>query len=186
MTTISIVHTKGGVGKTTSAIYLATAAKRRGIDVAVVDTDSQGSASKWAQAADDDGASMPFPVIDCRDRLEIPSNRLVFVDTPPGKSENITSAIKAADIILIPCGASPMDAERVWPTLDLTKGKPSLVLMTGVDLRSNLWKKVKTSVDNRAVTTDTVIPSRSAIKQAFGTIPEKLFAYEDLLTELGY
>lgn len=186
MTTISIVHTKGGVGKTTTSMYLAAAAQRRGIDVAVVDTDFQGSASAWAQAVEDDDLKLPFPVIEAKDGLVIPPHDLVLVDTPPGKSEAIVQAIKSADIVLVPCGASPMDAERVMPTIKMTTGRLTLVLMTGVDLRSRLWKSVKNSLDSEVATTATVIPSRSDIKRAFGTIPTRLYAYDDLLTELGY
>ena len=50
---ISFVHTKGGVGKTTSSILLATAAKRRGIAVEFFDADPQASASRWAEVARD-------------------------------------------------------------------------------------------------------------------------------------
>ncbi|MGB9307554.1 MAG: ParA family protein, partial [Mycobacterium sp.] len=41
----------GGVGKTTTAMFLAAAAVRRGIPVRVVDADPQGSASSWADRA---------------------------------------------------------------------------------------------------------------------------------------
>lgn len=51
MPVVSLVHTKGGVAKTTSAVYLAAAAHRRGIDVELVDADPQGSALEWAADA---------------------------------------------------------------------------------------------------------------------------------------
>lgn len=187
MTTISIVHTKGGVGKTTSAIYLATVAHLRGVDVVVVDADPQGSAVQWHKRALTRRNPLPFEVLPTDERagLKIPEGReLVIVDTPPGRSPLIPAAIEIADLVLIPCGASPMDAERVGPTLDLTAGYPTLVLMTGVDFRSSLWKGVKADVDTEATTTKTVIPGRSEIKRSFGTVPTKFFGYDDLLTEL--
>ena len=50
---ISIINLKGGVGKTTTAIALATAAQRDGKDVEVYDTDPQSSASLWAMSAEE-------------------------------------------------------------------------------------------------------------------------------------
>ena len=40
MPIFSLVHTKGGVAKTTSAVYLATAAHRRGIGVELIDAEA--------------------------------------------------------------------------------------------------------------------------------------------------
>ena len=54
----SLVHTKGGVAKTTTAMFLATAATRRGIPTRVLDADPQGSATSWAERA----ASMEMPL----------------------------------------------------------------------------------------------------------------------------
>lgn len=39
----SLVHAEGGVGKTTTAMFLAAAAVQRGVPVRVVDADPQGS-----------------------------------------------------------------------------------------------------------------------------------------------
>lgn len=178
MTVISAVHTKGGVGKTTTSIYLATAAAKRGLDVAVVDADHQRSASVWAEKA-----SMPFPVTEGINN--IPDNELVIIDTPPGKSERIQAAILLADLVIVPCGASPMDLARVWPTLEATMGSPSVVLLTQVDLRANMWKRIKDKLEAEGVVVfDTMIPQRQSTRKAFGTVPSDLGAYMDLLGEL--
>ena len=47
---IGVINIKGGVGKTTSSLAIATAAQRSGLSVTVVDTDPQGSATLWARA----------------------------------------------------------------------------------------------------------------------------------------
>ncbi|WP_374064888.1 ParA family protein [Corynebacterium belfantii] len=47
MTIIAISNLKGGTGKTTSAVLLATAFYRAGNSVTVVDLDPQGSATEW-------------------------------------------------------------------------------------------------------------------------------------------
>ena len=46
MRTLALTNQKGGVGKTTSAVTLAAVAAERGVDVLVLDLDSQGSATE--------------------------------------------------------------------------------------------------------------------------------------------
>ncbi|QDK03471.1 ParA-like dsDNA partitioning protein [Mycobacterium phage Lucyedi] len=185
MTTISIVHTKGGVGKTTSSIFLATAAARRGQDVVVIDGDPQRSAAVWAEAAQERGSALPFDVVESPTRLDL-EKELVIMDTPPGTSRNIQSAIDIADLAIVPCGCSPIDVERVWPTLDMTvKQCPAVVLLTQVDLRARLWEKVRSLLEKEGVPVmTTVIPQRQSIRRAFGTVPAEMHGYDDALTEL--
>jgi len=47
MTTVAVLSQKGGVGKTTLAVNLASELARDGSDVLVVDPDPQGAASRW-------------------------------------------------------------------------------------------------------------------------------------------
>ena len=44
---ITIAQQKGGSGKTTLAVNLAVAFTRRGMTVALLDTDPQGSLGRW-------------------------------------------------------------------------------------------------------------------------------------------
>ena len=55
---ISAMNLKGGVGKTTTAMALATAAEREGKSVEVYDCDPQSSASFWALLADQNNDSI--------------------------------------------------------------------------------------------------------------------------------
>lgn len=85
MRSISIVNTKGGVGKTTTAVYLATALAAQ-YRVILLDADPQGSATSWATDAFEAGDQLDFevrpanaPIVRrCRD---IDAD-LVIIDTP--------------------------------------------------------------------------------------------------------
>ena len=61
MPIFSLVHTRVAWPKTTSAVYLATAAARRGVDVVLVGCGPQGSALEWA--ADAAADPLPLPVV---------------------------------------------------------------------------------------------------------------------------
>lgn len=181
---ISIVHTKGGVGKTTSAIYLATAASKFGLDVAVFDADPQKSAVEWR---DDTEGGLPFPVIEADKKLAtMPANDLVLVDTPPGTAGVIQTAIDVADIVLIPCGPSPLDVKRVWPTLQSSRHKREVaVLLTGVNLGARLGIEVRSVLKEEGVNVlQTVIPQRETFRREYGDVPSKLHGYDDVLREL--
>ncbi|QBP31057.1 ParA-like dsDNA partitioning protein [Mycobacterium phage Refuge] len=183
MTTISIVHTKGGVGKTTSSMYLAFAASRLGMDVAVFDADPQKSATEWVM---DTKGGVPFPVIEARrGRFDLPPNDLVFVDTPPGTSGIIDAAVAAADLVIIPCGPSPLDIRRVWPTLEITAHKPTRVLLTAVDLRAKLGAEVRAALEAQGVSVFTnAIGRRESMRREYGTVPTHLNGYDDVLAEM--
>ena len=47
MKTVAIVCQKGGAGKTTVAVHLATAAAAAGYAAALIDLDPQGTAASW-------------------------------------------------------------------------------------------------------------------------------------------
>ncbi|AHG24255.1 ParA-like partition protein [Mycobacterium phage Echild] len=184
MTTISFVHTKGGVGKTTSSIYMALAAWHRGIDVCVVDADPQESALQWAA----DTVGVPFKMYKANRNLTIPDHTLVLVDTPPGTSDVIELAINAADLVIIPTGASPYDVRRVWPTLQITEHKKHQrgVLLTQVDLRARLHQEVRSTLTAQEVPVyETVICAKQQMRRDYGTVPKTLNGYDDLLSEVS-
>lgn len=119
MRVIAVLNQKGGVGKTTIAVHLARAFQLSGNQVLLVDSDPQGSARDWAAAKID----QPLTVIGVdRPTLERDIKRLVVgdgivvIDGAPQLKVMAASAIKAADLAIIPVQPSPYD---IWATAEL-------------------------------------------------------------------
>lgn len=118
MTTIAVLQQKGGAGKTTIATHLARALQIEGHDVLLVDSDPQGSSRDWAAAKADQTVTvvgLDRPTID-RDVKGLGKRDYIIIDGAPQAADLAVSAIKAADVILIPVQPSPYD---IWATSDL-------------------------------------------------------------------
>ena len=118
MKVISILNQKGGSGKTTLATHLARALQIGGGDVILIDADPQGSARDWSAARDDQPLTVigiDRPTID-RDIKKFTHLDYVVIDGAPRSGDLAASAVKAADLVLIPVQPSPYD---IWATADL-------------------------------------------------------------------
>jgi chromosome partitioning protein len=120
---ISILNQKGGVGKTTMAVHLATAFARATKKVLLLDADPQGSALDWAAARHGEKlfpvVGLPKPSI----HKELPAlaadYELVVIDGPPRVYEVARSAIMSSDLVLVPVQPSPYDVWAAKEIIDL-------------------------------------------------------------------
>jgi chromosome partitioning protein len=137
---IVVSNVKGGVGKTTTSVYLSAAAVERGWDpVVLVDADRQASSAEWFEASPLEGVEL----------VEAPSERtvtralgghggLAVVDTPPGDERIVRAALAQADAVVIPTRAGGVEYSRVVATLDMIGGKtPHGVVICAARLGTN-------------------------------------------------
>jgi chromosome partitioning protein len=119
MAVIALVGNKGGAGKTTLAVNLATTLARNGPTV-VFDADPQGSALQWQRIS---GSHADPRVIDTARGLEEAFRRdaegfeHIVIDCPPSVHAPQThTALELSDIALIPVQPSPLD---LWATVHI-------------------------------------------------------------------
>ena len=119
MPVVAILNQKGGVGKTTLSVHLASslAAKNR---VLLIDADPQHSALDWAAQAEETGSftviGLPKPILHTQIGSLSQGYSWIIIDGPPRVNELARSAIAASDLVLIPVQPSPFD---VWAAKDI-------------------------------------------------------------------
>lgn len=126
MATIVCASVKGGAGKSTLAVNLAAEHLRRKRRVLIVDADPQGTARVWSEIAAERQQPAPTVIAMGKDmhrpgQLDLVAAAFdtVIVDCPGRDGAVVRAALMVADLVLIPCGASPADAWALQQSLDL-------------------------------------------------------------------
>jgi chromosome partitioning protein len=108
---------KGGVGKTTLAVNLATMRARAGRDVLLVDADKQASANLWASIREEEGVTPPVRCVQKRGKgLSADVRDLagryedVMIDAGGQNSVELRAALTIAHLAIFPIQPSLFDA----------------------------------------------------------------------------
>jgi len=135
---ITIAQQKGGAGKTTLAIQIGTALAHRGRSVVMLDIDPQASLFAWygeRRRRGFDGADGPAVqgLSGWRLASEVRKFRsefdLVLIDSPPHAETEARTAIREADLVLVPCQPNALDLWAIAPTLELAEREKSACLI---------------------------------------------------------
>ena len=125
---IVVAALKGGVGKTTTSVYLsALAAARR--PATLVDADPQASSADWVESAEDEYLERLTLVEAPTDRLlikaldRVDADEVAVVDTPPGNERLLAKAIERANVVVVPTRIGGVETARVEAVLDLVPRK---------------------------------------------------------------
>lgn len=120
---IAVASLKGGVGKSTVALTLATTLHEAGHRVLLVDCDPQGTCRTWAAHAADNGHEGPAVVaLDGRAlRRDLPrlaeGADVVLLDSPPRMGAEARAAMVAADLVLLPTVPGAADLWALQETI---------------------------------------------------------------------
>lgn len=188
---ITLANTKGGSGKTTSTICIATALAGQ-YHVEVWDGDPQASATTWADSAHEIGEPLPFNVeIVNHSRLrhlrKNSSADYIVVDTPPGDPTMIDAAIAVADLVILPTASTAMDLER---TIQTAANIPADILRIALITRTNKQTRSYRDAmellqsDEDLAVFSTGITNREAIHHSYGMRPRIFHEYSTVTDEI--
>jgi len=183
MAIIAVLGRKGGIGKSTIVGNLAGEFAAMGRSVILLDADPQHSLAAWASQGE--GAlsrSVEKVKPDTAAALEAKVHKvqksadLILIDTPPGIPEIGYQAALVADLVLLPCGPSPLElfamkealAQALKARAERRSKKPRIRfvpsrVLLGTNLGRNLstaleqmGKKVLPSIGQRIVVAEAV------------------------------
>lgn len=117
MTTITFANSKGGVGKSTLCLLIATELAVSGSKVLILDTDVQKSCVKWAERCKAAGTFPDNLKIESATTIELLTSRLsdpgdveiVLVDVQGSMNDLLTAAIVVSSLTLVPTKATVME-----------------------------------------------------------------------------
>jgi chromosome partitioning protein len=145
MYTIVAASQKGGSGKTTLSGHLAVEAVRQGAgEIALIDTDPQGSLAHWwnaRQAPAPHFVKAGLPDLEnALAGLERMGVRIAVIDTPPAITQSISRVVAHADLVLVPTRPSPHDLRAVGATVDIAErhGKPLIFVINAATARARI------------------------------------------------
>lgn len=159
---IAIAGTKGGSGKTTTAVCLAQEASARGLDVLLLDLDPQGTANDWAPELCKHlpGAKSAKTLMDIAAGHDV-----VFLDTPPGAALQAVAALEAAELVVAVTGLGPGDMRGLQHLLRMVD--PNLIVPTRRDGRRAIHRHAIDALVSRWPDRVTeAIPMSAAIERA--------------------
>jgi chromosome partitioning protein len=131
---LTVAINKGGAGKTMVTKCLSTAAAHVGLNVLVLDMDTQQNATQWGRRRKDFN---PLPVVRFTTENDLPDELkraedaecdLVIIDTPPGRSTETPAAVESSDLIAVPFAPEVDHYEGIPRIVRLarTTGKPAI------------------------------------------------------------
>jgi len=193
MPVISFANPKGGAGKTTSALLLASELAGKGAKVAIIDADPERWISQWGRLP---GRPATIEIIEdvsedsIVDQIESAASRaqFVIVDLEGTASLMVANAIGMSDLVVIPAQGASMDAKGAAKTIKLIRNQERMarraiahsVLMTRTSaaVASRALKNVRDQMGKAGIDVfSTSIVERAAYRD--------IFDYGGLLSDLS-
>jgi chromosome partitioning protein len=182
---VAVGNLKGGVGKTTLCVSIASALAAHG-PALVVDADEQASAAAWAAPGALPVEVVALPLVGDGERATAAwLGRLVelkagadatLIDLPPSLGAATVAALSLADLLIVPCGPSGLDLRAAERTIALLRqareirgdGKPAgLIVPSRVDRRTAAGREVEAVLHDMGEPVAPAIIQRTAHVDAF-------------------
>jgi chromosome partitioning protein len=171
--TLVFAQQKGGAGKTTLLAQAAVALSREGARVALLDLDPQGSLARWAELRGD-------PALACEAASDWTAGAalrraargadFVLADCPGHADVMLRAAVREADLVVVPCQPSPMDAWATGPILAMARRErtPALVVLNRLPPRGGAEAETRAALaEEGAEILETALGNRVAFSTAF-------------------
>ena len=158
---VAVAQQKGGSGKSTIAANLAAVLAGGGRRVALLDTDPQGSVTRWHEERLRQGDRATPLFFDRPSGWRVPAalDRLrrqqdvIILDTPPHAGTDAKLAIRAADLVLMPLQPSPADlwASEGTRKLAVEERRPLRALLNRVPARGKMRDRVAAALAEQEI-----------------------------------
>lgn len=202
---LTVGNLKGGVAKTTTAVYLALLLALTGDPVLVIDADPQNhSVLKWAEAAGDAWPSnvqvLPWATTDIPKRLRAMAGQFkhLIVDTSPSYPDLLRAALRTSSTFLITSQPNPMDVVQLHKSVDVATevdgqkddgdGVSAVIVLSRAKAKTNLLREARAFFDEQKPEPwpyfDTPIIERVSYAESFGSWPWDFADYVSLFGEL--
>ena len=125
---VVVAALKGGVGKTSTAVYLSAAASGRR-PVVLLDADPQASAAEWLETAEDpalagvDLVEAPTERLLARAMAKVGPDEVAVIDTPPGHERLLQAALDVAHVAVVPTRVGGVETTQAEAVLGLIPRK---------------------------------------------------------------
>lgn len=190
---ITIASTKGGVGKTTSSIFLAQAAgKITEQPTTLVDTDPHASAMIASESIPEKkfvAYAAPSTWLLEKALNQVDNHEIVIIDTPTADSPPglIKTAIKAADVVIIPTLPGTLELERTATMIDLCEAKPHGIIITRAQLNTVIYRETLDLWSSKQQPIFGVVPASTDVSMlAVGILsPRAMIAYKSIFKKIG-
>jgi chromosome partitioning protein len=201
MKTIVIANQKGGSGKSTLTVHLATAAEHAGDGPVIIsDTDPQGSAGDWFNQRKRSGIDTPryapLALTELKDKIAALAKAgasYLFIDTAPSVGAVNAELFAIADLVLVPLNPTPADLRALVKGLPLIKESGAkfnfILARVRPNLRNNesaamaleaLGLVVPTRMHERVIYAETFAHGKTAIEiEPHGVAAQELTALWD-------
>src|ERR1700722_5870755 len=125
MPIIVFASSKGGVGKTTGALTLASVLTHHGVSTTLIDADPNTPLAVWAKRFPE---TIPTGLkvtavhrTDVADTIDSSTDQYVIVDLEGSRNEEVSVAIGRADLVLIPMKGNQLDADEAANVIKLVR-----------------------------------------------------------------